>query len=236
MITNAYTSFFKELETNNNKEWFLTNKKRYEADVKEPFTELLEALIPVLREWDHRILSNPKKAIFRINRDIRFSKNKSPYNTIMKAGFSPEGKKSIYPGYFLGIDADSIHVGGGLFMLRTPELKKVREHIAKDSSTFIEIVSASRFISNFGRLEGEKAKRLDKKLIATIEKTELIYNKQFYAMAEFPLEPFYGSEKLADKVFEHFEAIRPLNIYLNGAFEKNAHHQYISQVSNQTLN
>ena len=222
MITKAYTSFFKELGENNKKEWFHTNKKRYEADVKEPFMALLEALIPLLREWDNRILPDPKKAVFRINRDIRFSKDKSPYHTIMKAGFSPEGKKSIYPGYYLGIDADSIHVGGGLFMVRSPELKKVRELIAEDPNVLADIVSSSQFTSNFGKLKGEKAKRLDKSLIVATEKTDLIYNKQFYAMAEFPLEPFYNSGKLADEVFEHFEAIRPLNTYLNGAFEKSA--------------
>lgn len=219
MITKPYTSFFKELSKNNNKEWFHANKKRYENDAKVPFLLLLDEVLEVITAWDNRILPDPKKAIFRINRDVRFSKDKTPYHTILKAGFSPNGKKSILPGYYLGIDATSIHVGGGLFMLRPPELKLVRELIAKDPDSLVKIIGASSFTQNFGNLSGEKAKRLDKSLLPTAEKTDLIYNKQFYAMAEFPLEPFYGSEKLLEEIINHFEAIKPLNTYLNQAFE-----------------
>ncbi|SNY95053.1 DUF2461 domain-containing protein [Flagellimonas pacifica] len=218
LVKKAYSSFFLELAKNNNKEWFHANKKRYENDVKKPFLDLLESLLDTLTEWDPRILSDPKNAMFRINRDVRFAKDKTPYHTILKAGFSPNGKKSILPGYYLGIDATSIHVGGGLFMLRPPELSKVRNHIAKDSYKFIEVLKSSTFIQNFGKLSGEKAKRLDRNLLPVAEKTDLIYNKQFYAMAEFPLEPFYDSEKLNDEVLNHFEAIKPLNTYLNQAF------------------
>ncbi len=219
MISKTYTSFFKELAKNNNKEWFHANKKRYENDVKEPFLGLLEALLSNLTDWDHRILADPKKAMFRINRDVRFSKDKTPYHNILKAGFSPNGKKSILPGYYLGIDATSIHVGGGLFMLRPPELSKLRNHIVASASELIKITTDSAFVQNFGQLSGEKAKRLDKSLLPTAEKTDLIYNKQFYAMAEFPLEPFYDSEKLEEEILNHFKAIKPLNTYLNQAFE-----------------
>ncbi|WP_136468191.1 DUF2461 domain-containing protein [Flagellimonas onchidii] len=219
MISKTYTSFFKELAKNNNKEWFHANKKRYENDVKEPFLGLLEALLSNLTNWDHRILADPKKAMFRINRDVRFSKDKTPYHNILKAGFSPNGKKSILPGYYLGIDATSIHVGGGLFMLRPPELSKLRNHIAASASELIKITTDSAFVQNFGQLSGEKAKRLDKSLLPTAEKTDLIYNKQFYAMAEFPLEPFYDSENLEEEILNHFKAIKPLNTYLNQAFE-----------------
>ncbi len=218
MITKTYSSFFKELAKNNHKEWFHANKKRYENEVKVPFLNLLEELLATLTEWDNRILPDAKKAMFRINRDIRFSKDKAPYHTLLKAGFSPNGKKSVLPGYYLGIDAQSIHVGGGLFMLRPPELKLVREHIAKNPKALIDIANAPSFTQNFGKLKGEKAKRLDKALLPIAEKTDLIYHKQFYAMAEFPLDPFYGSEELSKEVLNHFEAIRPLNTYLNTAF------------------
>nr|WP_298923360.1 DUF2461 domain-containing protein [uncultured Allomuricauda sp.] len=219
MITSSYTAFFKELARNNNKEWFHANKKRYENEVKAPFLDLLDNLLPNLTEWDNRILPDSKKAMFRINKDVRFSKDKTPYHAILKAGFSPNGKKSILPGYYLGIDATSIHVGGGLFMLRPPELALVRNHIAKDIVALTKIVGASSFTQNFGRLKGEKAKRLDKSLLTIAEKTDLIYNKQFYAMAEFPLEPFYNSDELSGEILSHFEAIKPLNTYLSQAFD-----------------
>jgi uncharacterized protein (TIGR02453 family) len=218
MITKTYTAFFKELARNNNKEWFHANKKQYEEQVKVPFLSLLDTLLPILTDWDDRILSDAKKAMFRINRDVRFSKDKTPYHTILKAGFSPNGKKSILPGYYLGIDATSIHVGGGLFTVRPPELALLRNHIAKNVSVFTKIVEASSFTQNFGRLKGEKSKRLDKSLLSSAEKTHLINNKQFYAMAEFPLEPFYGSDSLSNEILSHFEAIKPLNTYLSEAF------------------
>lgn len=219
MITSSYTTFFKELARNNNKKWFHANKKRYENEVKAPFLDLLDNLLPNLTEWDNRILPDTKKAMFRINKDVRFSKDKTPYHTILKAGFSPNGKKSILPGYYLGIDATSIHVGGGIFMLRPPELALVRNHIAKDITALTKIVGASSFTQNFGRLKGEKAKRLDKSLHTIAEKTDFIYNKQFYAMAEFPLEPFYNSDELSGEILNHFKAIKPLNTYLSQAFD-----------------
>ncbi|WP_425235193.1 DUF2461 domain-containing protein [Ulvibacterium sp.] len=219
MITPAYTSFFKELQKNNHKEWFHANKKRYEDDVKAPFIGLLEEILPLLAQWDDRILPDPKKAMFRINRDVRFSKDKSPYNLIMKAGFSPNGKKSELPGYYLGIDAENVHVGGGLFMISTPQLKKVRNQIASRTDDLLNIIEHQDFKNAFGQLKGEKAKRLDKSLMATAEQTKHIYNKQFYAFAEFPIEPFFGSDALTNEILSHFEAIKPLNSYLNQSFD-----------------
>jgi hypothetical protein len=81
------------------------------------------------------------------------------------------------------------------------------------------VVNDLTFVQNFGRIKGEKNKRLDKGLLPAAEKTALIYNKQFYAMAEFPLEPFYNSEDLLDEILFHFKAIRPLNTFLNQAFD-----------------
>lgn len=219
MISKAYSDFFKELAQNNHKEWFHANKKRYENDVKGPFLQLLDTLLPTLTKWNPNISEDPKKAVFRINRDIRFSKDKSPYNTIMKAGFSAGGRKSELPGYYLGIDAENVHAGGGLFMVRPPELKIVRQYIADAPEKLATIVTNNGFKSAFGLLRGEKSKRLDKELRSAAEKTDLIYHKQFYAFAEFPVEPFYESNDLATEILTHFEQMRPLNDYLTTALE-----------------
>lgn len=219
MIRETYSSFFRELQKNNTKEWFHTNKKHYEQEVRQPFVALLETIIPVLREWENAILPDPKKALFRINRDLRFSKDKTPYNLMMKAGLSPGGKKSVDPGYYLGIDAEHIHVGGGLFMIRPPELKRIRQHITANTDELIQITKAPKFIENFGVLKGEKAKRLDKDFQEVLQRTELIQHKQFYAFVEFPLAPFYNSSTLTEEILMHFEAIRPLNDYLSKALQ-----------------
>ena len=219
MITASYSTFFKELAQNNTKEWFHANKKRYETDVKGPFLELLEALLPQLQLWDGQMVDDPKKALFRIHRDIRFSKDKSPYHTIMKAGFSPGGKKSEKPGYYLGIDAEHIHVRGGLFMVSPAQLKKVRQFIAKHPKQLIGLVETPTFRRAFGLLKGERAKRLDKEFKAVAEQCDYLFHKQFYAFAEFPVSNFYGSERLVGEIVEHFEVLTPLNTYLGKALE-----------------
>ena len=218
MITKDYTKFFKELNANNNKEWFHANKKRYENDVKGPFLELLSELLPTLHEWDHRILTDEKKALFRINRDVRFSKDKTPYHTILKAGFSPNGKKSMLPGYYLGISQDTVHVGGGLFNVKPLELKLVRNHIANNINDFLTITNAKEFNDRLGELKGNASKRIDKVHETVANKTPLMYNKQFYAMSSLSLANYYDSPKLKDAIIKHFKAIRPLNEFLNTAF------------------
>ena len=215
MISKAYSTFFEELDQNNYKEWFHTNKKRYETDIKEPFINLLAELIPTLRKWDDRIIPDEKKAIFRINRDVRFSKDKTPYHILLKAGFSPNGKKSMLPGYYLGIRADTIHVGGGLFKIKAPEIKLVREYIANNLDAFLSIVNAKNFKKQLTELKGEKAKRIDKKYDEVIKRSNLIYNKQFYAMTQLPLSKYYDSKELPKIIIEHFKAIKPLNDFLN---------------------
>lgn len=218
MITKAYSEFFKELEKNNHKTWFHANKKRYEHDVKAPFLDLLSELIPVLRDWDSRILPDEKKAVFRINRDVRFSKDKTPYHTLLKAGFSPNGKKSMLPGYYLGISADTIHIGGGLFNVKPPELKMVRKHIASDVDGFLEVINNKAFKTKFKEPKGDTSKRIDKDLIEVGDRTPLIYNKQFYAMAKLSLSEYYDSPDAKKDILNHFEAVKPLNEFLNEAF------------------
>ena len=218
MITENYSVFFQELEKNNSKEWFHGHKKEYENDVKKPFLKLLEALIPELLKLEPTIPTNPKDALFRINRDIRFTKDKTPYNTLLKAGFSPGGKKSKLPGFYLAISADSIHVGGGLFNLKGTDLKTVRTLISENTDEFKTVVNSKLFVSSFQSLKGEQAKRLDKTFQPVIEKTSYIANKQFYAMQELPLIDFINTDKIFDTILCSFKAINPLNQFLKQAF------------------
>lgn len=219
MISQNYITFFKGLEKNNNKEWFHRHKKEYENDVKKPFLNLLDALIPELIKLDPTILPNSKEALFRINRDIRFSDDKTPYHTLLKAGFSPEGKKSKLPGFYLGISAEKMHVGGGVFNLKGEDLKTVRSLIAEETAEFIQLVNSESFISTFQALKGERAKRLDKNFQSVLSKTPYIANKQFYAMQEFPLIDYLESDKMFSAIIDSFKVISPLNQFLKRAFQ-----------------
>ncbi|MEL7427046.1 MAG: DUF2461 domain-containing protein [Bacteroidota bacterium] len=217
MVTKSYVDFFRGLEKNNHKEWFHANKQAYENDVKQPFLRLLEALLPELLSLDAAISADPKDALFRINRDIRFSKDKTPYHTLLKASLTPGGKKSGLPGFYLGISAYSIHVGGGMIQLKGPALKAIRVAIAERTEEFMAIVKADSFTTKFGELKGESAKRMDKQFQATLEKTPLIALKQFYAMRELPLAAHLNSSEVPTMILNYFKAIHPLNHFLKSA-------------------
>ncbi|MEN0047665.1 MAG: DUF2461 domain-containing protein [Bacteroidota bacterium] len=218
MITTTYIQFFKELEQNNTKEWFHKHKKRYENEVKQPFLDLLTSILPAIKMLEPEILMNAKDALFRINRDIRFAKDKTPYNTMMKAGFSAGGRKSELPSYYLGISADMIHVGGGVFNVKGNTLKKIRRLISEETEAFCKIVESDTFKNHFGTLKGEQAKRLDKASQATLERTPYITNKQFYAMPTLPLASYLNTSDLQNVIVEYFKAIQPLNVFLKRAF------------------
>ena len=108
--------------------------------------------------------------------------------------------------------------GGGLFNVKSPELKVLRNHIADHINDFLAITNTKEFSDRLGRLKGDVSKRIDKAHEAVANKTPLIYNKQFYAMSNLSLANYYNSPNLKDDIIKHFNAIRPLNEFLNAAF------------------
>lgn len=218
MIEQNYISFFEGLEENNHKEWFDDHRKDYENNVRKPFIDLIEALIPALLEIEPDLLTDAKKTLFRINRDIRFSKDKTPYNTLMKASLSSDGKKSEVPGFYVGIGAANVHVGGGLYQLSKDRLSQVRDLIASNKEEFISIINDSEFKSSFGELQGERNKRLDKKYSDLEDELPYLANKQFYAMAQFNTSKFVKEKNQVVALMKYFRAIQPLHAFLNRAF------------------
>lgn len=218
MINQEYITFFNELANNNNKEWFDVHRSEYENVVRKPFIELVESLIPGIMELEPTVLPDAKKSLFRINRDIRFSKDKTPYNLMMKSGLSPGGKKSELPGFYLGIGADYVHIGGGLYQLSSSALKNVRLLIAGHTDEFLSIIESQSFKKYFGELQGEQNKRIGPDFQAVITKTSYILNKQFYAMAKLPTSEFINESNQAGRLLEYYSAIQPLHSFLNKAF------------------
>lgn len=219
-FTDAYVQFFTDLEKNNHKEWFQANKKVYENEVKKPFQQLVADLIVELQNIDPDIKMEPKNAIFRINRDIRFSKDKTPYNTLMKAGFAKGGRKSPYAGYYLGLSAEGLHVGGGMFMLKPDELKPIRQHIANNNDVFLKLINDSKFKNAFGDVKGERIKRIPTDFVEAHEKNPYIANKQFYYMADPTDQKIISSDKLLPEIVKHFQLITPLNQFLKKALDQ----------------
>lgn len=216
-FTQDYLNFFNELAANNEKAWFDDNRKRYEKEVKAPFQALVSDVIEQLKEVRPDFEMLPKNAIFRINRDVRFSKDKTPYNIYSRACFENEGRKSPYPGYFLSIEPLTIHAGGGLHNVATANLKKVRTHIAERTDEFLELVNASEFQKTFGEIMGESNKRIPKEFEAAMEKTNLIAKKQFFYMSEVDTESVLLGDELLPFLLERFRMATPLNLFLRGA-------------------
>jgi uncharacterized protein (TIGR02453 family) len=126
-------AFLRELKRNNDRDWFNANKDRYEESVKEPFLQFINDVGPALRTVSRNLVADPRPvggSMFRIHRDIRFSKDKSPYKTHIGAHF-PLGRGTAAPGYYFHLEPEECFVAGGLWMPEAGALQSIRERIAK---------------------------------------------------------------------------------------------------------
>lgn len=186
-FTEDFLDFFIELAPNNNKEWFDANRKRYETSVKEPFKKFVQHLLDEFAKTDKAFAdSEAKNSIFRINRDIRFSKDKTPYKTQVSAVISPDGKKDrTASGVYIELGPAHLRVYAGIYELDKEQLLEVREGIANNISKFQKLYTNDDFKNTFGEIRGEKNKIIPKHLKEAGEKEPLIFNKQWYYFIEF---------------------------------------------------
>ena len=212
-----FLQFFEELAANNEKSWFDENRARYEKMVKKPFANLVEELIFRVSQFDPDVQIAPKDAIFRINRDVRFSPDKRPYKTTVSAIISPAGRKDkSAPGFYLELSAHRTMLGGGAYFVEKTGLENIRNAIAANPAAFRKLISEKDFVTKYGEIRGETNKRLAADLQAAAEKEPLIFNKQFYFMAELPANLALRND-LADVAIEYFAAAQPIILYLREA-------------------
>ncbi|MCB0795195.1 MAG: DUF2461 domain-containing protein [Flavobacteriales bacterium] len=210
----GFNRFFKDLAANNNREWFQANKKRYVQDVKEPFEAFVEAIIKEVAKHDKRVNITPKEAIFRIHRDIRFSKDKTPYKLNCSALVSAGGRKDMStPGMYFELGPEHIRTYGGQYMPDKDALLRIRNKIVKDPGAFRKLYSQERFKELFGAIRGEKNKVLPKEFKTVAELEPLMYNKQFYFFSQLPASKVSDPD-LVKLFMERYSVMRPLNDYL----------------------
>ena len=148
--------FLGDLKRNNTREWFTPRKPIYEDKVRGPMSELVLLLGEVMREFAPELNSDPKKAIYRIYRDVRFSKDKSPYKTWIAAVFSPRGlPKHAGAGTYFHISPDEILVGGGVYAPGPGELLAIRNHLASHAAEFRALLKERVFRRCFELLDSE---------------------------------------------------------------------------------
>lgn len=214
-----FTSFLQQLSDNNHKNWFDEHRQDYEKFVKEPFERFVSDLIIAIQGFDDDIQIPPKKAIFRINRDIRFSKDKTPYKVHRSAVLSRNNRKEEFPAYYLRIDKDNIHIGGGLFNLSKENLYKVREEIMYNEQEFKKLVEARDFVKIFGSLKGEKNKLLKPPFKEIADQSPILFNKQYYYMTSFSNKIIF-QEDIIDQISTKYKEAYPLNQFLKVALEE----------------
>jgi len=217
-FTEDYLDFFKELAANNNKDWFHTNKKRYELSVKEPFRAFIQDLIDRTATIDKRFEADAKQAIFRIHRDVRFGKDKTPYKMNSSALIAPGGRKEGMgiPGMYLEVGPEHFRFYSGLYQSEKEVLQNVREYILKHSDELNNLVLDKDFINRFGEIRGEKNKILPKEFKAASENQPLLFNKQFYFFSSMAPEIILRDD-IVDLVMEYFEASEPMREFLTKA-------------------
>ncbi|MBK8497340.1 MAG: DUF2461 domain-containing protein [Flavobacteriales bacterium] len=219
-FTADFNQFFKDLAKNNNKEWFDTNRKRYETSVKKPFEAFVAEAIARIAKHDKAMAAlEPKDTIFRINKDIRFSKDKTPYKLEASAIISPAGRKDhAVPGIYFALGPEAVKFYGGCYQPDKEQLKAIREAIAKEGKGFRKLIEGKAFKTLFGSVQGEANKVLPPEFKAAAAKEPLIANKQFYVGTELPAK-LVSDAKLMDVLMDHWLAMCPFNVWLAKAMK-----------------
>lgn len=221
MLSNNTIIFLQQLKKNNNRDWFEKNRKQYEA-AKADYMQLVESILTGLKKIDSSLAElQPKQCVFRINRDVRFSADKSPFKTNMGAGFSKGGKALNFAGYYFHCEPGQNFIGGGLWMPDAANLKKVRQEIDYNADEFKRIVSNKTFIKLYKKIDDSKEyilTRTPKGYDETNPAIQFLKLKSFTAGAAISNEELL-SKNLTKTILTHFEAIKPLLDFINRALE-----------------
>ena len=154
-FTDDYLQFFKDLAGNNHKLWFDTHRKHYETQVREPFKRFITDLIHEIQKTDASIQLEAKDAIFRINRDTRFSKDKTPYKLFNSVVISPMGRKDkSLPGMYLEFNPEYITISGGIYNPDTEQVRRIRAYLTRHFKAFESIIHQKDFRSLYGEIKG----------------------------------------------------------------------------------
>lgn len=217
MLSPSTLRFLKDLKKHNNKPWFDANRKQYEA-AKADFAGLVEALIAETARFDPSVGDLTAKAcMFRINRDVRFSKDKSPYKTNMGASINAGGKKTASPGYYFHCEPGGSFAAGGLYMPMPPDLARVRQEIDYCWDEWRGIVENKNFRKYFPAVEG----------IQVLSRPPKGYNDDNPAIAYLKMKSFIVSRSFSDgdltsrtlvkEAGKTFRAMQPMIAFLQRA-------------------
>jgi len=218
MRKNNILSFLQELNKNNNRDWFTAHKEQY-LEAKDSMEWLVNQVIQEISEFDSSISDQEaKKCVYRIYRDVRFSKNKAPYKNNMGSFIVSGGKKSGKAGYYVHIEPGASFIGGGMYLPESKILKSIREEVMYGIDEFNQIINDADFKTIFGNIYGEKLKRPPKGFPADFNDIELLKLKS-YALVHHVSDEEVQQEDFITKIKEVFRKMAPFNHFLNRVFE-----------------
>ena len=209
------TTFFRSLKRNNRREWFQPRKHVFEQHVKEPMIELVTALNRDFAKFAPEFVSDPKKAIFRIYRDTRFSSDKTPYKTHIAASFARRGGERLAAGgFYFSVSHDQIEVAGGIYHPEPETMLVVRNHIAEHHQDLRRLLADRRVRRLLGDLQGDALTRAPKGFDPAHPAIQLIKMKDW--ILDTTLDPSLGtSPRLYKELADRFRAMTPLIEFLN---------------------
>lgn len=217
-LSKSNLEFLKNLQQNNNRDWFTENKSNYEKNHEETIL-FADAVLNEMRKHDNIETLSGKKSLMRIYRDVRFSKDKSPYKTNWGIGFT-RATKLLRGGYYVHLAPGESFVGGGFWAPESADLNRMRKEISLNTTEFRAILDDKKFKTTFGELQGEKLKTVPKGFEKDHPALDLLQFKQYLISKKFTdkevLEPdFYK------KVNETFKAMRPFFDFMSYALTTN---------------
>ncbi|MDB5049656.1 MAG: hypothetical protein JWO30_2727 [Fibrobacteres bacterium] len=219
MLSKRTFAFLAALKKHNDRDWFLENKPAY-LEAKEDFETLVGELIQRIAAFDKSVQGlDPRKCSFRIFRDARFSKDKSPYKTNFGAHISAkENKFQERAGYYLHVEPGNCFLGGGAYTPSSPWLKAIRNAIAEDGKFFRRLITAPAFKKQFGAMTGDTVKTVPQGFSKEHTHIDLLRHKDFLAMRQLKdaevLAPGFAKEAAAA-----FKVLMPFERFLNDTLE-----------------
>jgi uncharacterized protein (TIGR02453 family) len=212
--------FLKKLAQNNSKEWFDANRKQYDTS-KAEMESLVKNILGKTSRFDPALSElEAKKCMFRINRDVRFSKNKAPYKSNMGASMNPGGKKSDIPGYYLHIEPGKSFLAGGCWMPVPQVLAAIRQEIDYNGAAFKKILNSKEFKTYFSGLsEEDKLKTAPKGYEKDHPDVELLKLKSFIVVHELK-DGQVNDPKFDTYAAKVLKAMFPFNVFLRNCMHQ----------------
>lgn len=213
--------FFRELKQNNNREWFADNKARYQDKIVGPVSAFISAIAPLLRDISPHYNADPrpnKGSMFRIYRDVRFSKDKRPYKEHAAAQFRHRMGKDVHaPGFYVHLEEGNLRYGGGIWTPPGDALGKIRQRITDKPKKWQAIIEDTAILEKCGGIKGDGLKRPPRGFDADAPHLEDIKRKSFFAIKATSNMDIAGTAAFVGEVIETFEAATPLMHFISDA-------------------